>query len=271
MPIGAIVPPAQPFVRQAGVGPGVVCLHANASSSAQWRSLMDLLAESHCVLAPDSYGAGKSPDWHSDREITLRDEVNFLEPVFALAGVPFTIVGHSYGAAIALIAAILNPGSVRALALYEPTLFALVDSQQPPSDGADGIRNAVAAAVAALDAGDRDRAAEHFIDFWMGQGSWKATPPERKPAIAASIVNVRRWTHALLREPTPAHAFASLDIPTLYMLGEKSPESARAVARVFVPVLRRVRTVEFPGVGHMAPITHSGLVNAEIAKFLLEV
>ena len=93
---------------------------------------MDLLAVSHRVLAPDLYGAGKSPDWPSDREITLGDEVSFIEPVLTLAGVPFTIVGHSYGAAVALIAAILNPGRIRALVLYEPTLFALVDAQRPP-------------------------------------------------------------------------------------------------------------------------------------------
>src|SRR5262245_23189267 len=205
---GNVVSDTEPFFRRAGAGPGVVCIHANASSSAQWRSLMESLAVSHRVLAPDSYGAGKSPEWHSDREITLRDEASFIEPVFALAGAPFTIVGHSYGAAVALIAALLTPGRVRALALYEPTLFALVDAQQPPPNGADGIRNAVVAASAALDAGDRDRAAEHFIDFWMGRGSWQATPPERRPVIAESMVNVRRWAHALLREPTPARAFA---------------------------------------------------------------
>ena len=231
---------------------------------------MELLAINHRVLAPDSYGAGKSPDWHSDREITLRDEVSFIEPVLALAGMPFTIVGHSYGAAIALIAAILNPGRVRALVLYEPTLFSLVEAQQPPPNAADGIRNAVAAAGAALDVGDRDRAAEHFIDFWMGCGSWAATPPERRQTIAKSVVNVRRWGHALLHEPTFAQDFAPLDMPILYLVGEESPESARAVARVLVPVLPRVRTVEFPGLGHMAPITHPELVNAEIAKFLLE-
>ena len=32
-----------PFVREAGSGPGVVCVHSNASSSGQWRGLMDLL------------------------------------------------------------------------------------------------------------------------------------------------------------------------------------------------------------------------------------
>ena len=265
------MPIAYPFIREAGTGPGVVCIHANASSSAQWRDLMELLSGNHRVLAPDSYGSGKSPDWHSDRKITLQDEVNFIKPVFELAGSPFTLVGHSYGAAVALIAALANPGRIRALAMYEPTLFALVDAQSPQPNGVDGIRNAVYAAGEALDVGDRDAAAGHFIDFWMGTGSWSATPSQRKPAIAESIANVRRWSHALLAEPTTVDAFAALDIPILYMLGGSSPESAHAVARVLLPVLRGARVVEFPGLGHMAPVTHPQVINAEIAKFLNEV
>ena len=46
---------------------------------------MDVLSPRYRVLAPDSYGSGKSPDWHSDREIALRDEVDFIEPVLAMA------------------------------------------------------------------------------------------------------------------------------------------------------------------------------------------
>lgn len=105
----------------------------------------------------------------------------------------------------------------------------------------------------------------------MGPGSWNATPSQRKPAVADSVANVRRWSHALFTEPTPADAFAALDIPILYMLGGSSPESAHAVARVLLPVLRGTRVVEFPGLGHMAPVTHPEVVNAEIAKFLSEV
>jgi pimeloyl-ACP methyl ester carboxylesterase len=101
--------------------------------------------------------------------------------------------------------------------------------------------------------------------------SWSATPPQRKPAIAESVANVRRWAHALMTEPTPAEAFAALDIPILYMLGGASPESAHAVARALLPVLPNARVVEFPGLGHMAPITHPDLINAEIAKFLGEI
>ncbi len=263
------MPAAEPYFREAGAGPGVVCLHSNASTSGQWRDLIDVLATSRHVLAPDCYGSGRSPDWPSDRIITLRDEAAFLEPVLDRAGAPFALVGHSYGAAIALRIALDDPSRVDRLVLYEPTLFNLVDQQGPPPNGADGIRNAVESAGAALDAGDRDAAAAHFIDFWMGPGSWAATPPERKPAIAGSVVNVRRWRHAVLTEWIPPDAFRALDIPVLYMLGERSPEPAQAVARVLVPLLPRVRLLCFEGLGHMAPITHAQTVNAEIARALL--
>lgn len=262
------MPQIEPFVRDAGSGPGVVCLHANASSSSQWRSLMDLLAPRLHVFAPDLYGCGKSPEWPSDRVISLRDEVAFIEPVLARAGAPLVLVGHSYGAAVALMAALSNPGRVRALALYEPTLFALIDAHMPAPNDADGIRDAVADAAVALDAGNPDAAAERFIDYWMGPASWARTPDPRKAPIVASVVNVRRWAHALFTEPTPLAAFHALDMPILYLLGKDSTPAAQGVARLLTTVLPRVEVLEFEALGHMGPVTHPGPVNEAIARFL---
>jgi len=258
----------EPFFRESGSGPGVVCTHSNASTSGQWTALMERLGPDFHVLAVDSYGAGKSPEWPSARVITLRDEVALIEPVLARAGTPLVLVGHSYGAAVALIAALDRPSRVRALALYEPTLFSVIDGEGPPPNDADGIRNAVAASAAALDAGDLDAAAGHFIDYWMGPGSWHKTPEKRQQAIAATAVNVRRWKHALFTEPTPLAAFAALDVPVLYMTGAHSTASARAVARFLCTVLPRVERLEFADAGHMGPITHAGPVNDAIAQFL---
>jgi pimeloyl-ACP methyl ester carboxylesterase len=257
-----------PYFREAGSGPGVVCLHANASSSGQWRGLMEMLAANRHVLAPDSYGAGKGPAWPSDRVVRLQDEVELLEPVFALADHPFSLVGHSYGAAVALIAALRRPGRIKELAIYEPTLFSVVDAESPAPNEADGIRNAVAQAAAALEAGDQDNAARHFIDFWMGAGAWGQTPGQRKGAIAASVANVRGWGDALFHEPTPLAAFSTLDVPVLYMVGERSPPSSRSVARLLTQVLPRVEIVEFAGLGHMGPVTHPDVVNPVICRFL---
>jgi pimeloyl-ACP methyl ester carboxylesterase len=152
--------------------------------------------------------------------------------------------------------------------LYEPTLFSLVDAEAPPPNATAGIRQAVADASLALDAGDRDRAAAAFIDYWMGEGAWQRMPEPRRQPIAASVVNVRRWAHALLTEPTPLQAFRDVDVPVLFLLGEKTTASARAVARLLIAALPRVEVLAFDELGHMGPVTHPERVNAAIARFL---
>jgi len=230
---------------------------------------MDSLAPTNQVLSPDLYGAGKSPDWHSDRVITLADEAALIEPVLQRAGSPFILVGHSHGAALALRIAVENPGRVRALALYEPTLFSLIEADGPAPNEADGIRDAVTAAARALELGDASTAAGHFIDYWTGPGSWAATPEARRPAIAASIRSVRRWAYALMTEPTPLATFGALNLPVLLMTGDRSTASAHGVARRLNQVIPNITRINFPGLGHMGPISDAHLVNEEIVRFVL--
>jgi len=259
---------ANPFFREAGAGAGVVCLHSNASSSSQWRLLLEQLAPHRHVLAPDLHGAGKGPPWPQDHDLALGDEVRVLEPVFAHAGEPFALVGHSYGAAVALVAAVRQPQRISALALYEPTLFSLVEAESPSPNEVDGIRDAVLRGGDAIRAGDTDAAAELFIDYWMGAGSWRVRADAQRKSIEAAIVNVEGWGNALINEPTPLQAFATLTMPVLLMVGKDSPASSRAVARKLAQVLPNVEVVTFEGLGHMGPITHPERVNESVAAFL---
>jgi len=48
-------------------------------------------------------------------------------------------------------------------------------------------RHAVDASGRALDRGDTDTAAKHFIDYWMGLSSWESAPESRKAPIRASV------------------------------------------------------------------------------------
>ena len=257
-----------PHVRESGTGPGVVCVHSNASTSSQWRALMDCLSQDFHVFAPDSFGAGQSPAWPRDRIVTLSDEAALLEPVFEAAGSPFSLVGHSYGGAVALMAALARPSRVRAIAVYEPTLFGLLDEEHPGHVAASGIRSAVADAVRALEAHDPAGAAQVFIDYWMGPGTWSRIPAARQAPIAASMVNVAGWANALFSEPTPLRAFRALKVPVLYMVGGQSPASSRGVARLLTSALPHVKVLEFGELGHMGPVTHPELVNDAVADFL---
>ena len=255
-----------PYFREAGSGPGVVCVHCNASSSAQWRGLMDRLAPRFHVLAGDSHGAGRGPAWPVDRPLRLQDEVALLQPLIERAGQPLALVGHSYGGAVALLAALQQPP--RALVLYEPTLFSLLDEASPAPNEADGIRHTVADAAAHLARGDRSAAAGRFIDFWMGDGSWARTPDNRRAPIEDAIVNVQGWGTALFTQPTPLSDFGALDVPVLLMVGSESPASSRGVARLLAATLPRVQRLKLPGLGHMGPVTHPEVVNAAIDDFL---
>jgi pimeloyl-ACP methyl ester carboxylesterase len=102
----------------------------------------------------------------------------------------------------------------------------------------------------------------------MGPGTWKQTPEQRKPPIAASVTNVRRWAYALFTEPTPLKAFRSLDAPVLYMVGKRSTPSAHGVTRLLAAALPRVELVEFENLGHMGPVTDPDPVNEVIKHFL---
>jgi pimeloyl-ACP methyl ester carboxylesterase len=253
---------AEAAFREAGSGPAVVCLHCSASSSGQWRPLMDRLAGRFRVIAADLYGCGRSPAWPGEREMWLDDQIELLAPVFERAG-EFHLVGHSYGGAIALKSSLKLGVRVRSLVLYEPVLFALLS---PESDAAREIARVRDEMMAAAPAA----AAERFIDYWMGAGTWSATPAERRPMLVAAVQSVRAEWHSAFHEPTPLEALPSIDTPTLLMTGTASTAAARAVARLLARTLPRLQVEELPGAGDMAPLTDPERVNALIERFLLQ-
>ena len=122
---------------------------------------------------------------------------------FVRAGAPVTLVGHSYGGAVALLAALQQPGAgARAGALRADAVRAARRRSRPPN-AADGIRADGGACTQALAAGDRSAAAQAFIDYWMGDGAWAAKPASQRGAIETAIANVQGWGQALFGETTP--------------------------------------------------------------------
>ncbi len=260
--------PARAFVREAGRGPAVVCIHASASSSAQWRPLMDRLADRYRTLAVDLYGSGKSPSWPAVRPLALADEVALLGPVVAGVGERCHLIGHSYGGAVALAAALAAPERVASLILFEPVLFSILFAEDPTQPAAQEIVAVRDDTVAALERGDPHASGARFVDYWMGGGTWAAMPEPRREALAIAMGGVMAEWDAAFGEPTPLSAFAALDVPVLYMTGTESPESSRAVARLLTKVLPSVTAIEIEGVGHMGPVTHPDRINELIERHL---
>ena len=231
---------------------------------------MERLAPRFRVIAVDLYGSGKTDPWTLDRPMLLDDEIALLSSVFQAAGDRFHLIGHSFGAAIALKAALDNRHRLISLVLYEPVLFSALMADAPSSEAAREIVSVRDDTIRLAEAGNLEAAAHRFVDYWMGEGAWDATPESRRPALAAAMRAVKHEWHAAFYEPTPLSAFAAVDVPTLFLTGTRSKASARAVARLVTAVLPCARVKEIEGVGHMAPLTHADTVNPLIEAFLLK-
>jgi pimeloyl-ACP methyl ester carboxylesterase len=229
---------------------------------------MDQLADRFRTLAVDLYGSGKSPAWPGLRPLALADEVALLAPALTEAGDQFHLVGHSYGGAVALKAALANPGRIRSLVVFEPVLFSLLfaeDASQPAAREIAAVREET---VAAVDRGDPSASGARFVDYWMGAGTWAGMPEPRRQAVATVMGSVSAEWDAAFGEPTPLVAFSALEVPVLYLTGSDSPASSLEVARLLTKALPRVTAVEIDGVGHMGPVTHPALVNTLIERHL---
>ena len=103
------------FLR-AGSGPVLLLLHGIGNNCQTWAKVIDRLAESHTVIAPDLLGHGASDKPRGDYSISayangMRDLLTVLDIERA------TVVGHSLGGGIALQFAYQFPERCERLAL----------------------------------------------------------------------------------------------------------------------------------------------------------
>lgn len=147
--------------------PFVLCLHSFGSSGRQYRSLEKRLAGFRLV-APDLYGHGGRPAWPGERRFTLADEAAPFEALLPEEP-PAHLVGHSYGAAVALRIAAANRTRVRAMALYEPAIWGTLAQLCPGEPATVEIEAVRDETIRLLDAGRLEAAAERFIDYWAGK------------------------------------------------------------------------------------------------------
>jgi pimeloyl-ACP methyl ester carboxylesterase len=110
--------------------PAVVLLHASGSSSRQWDALAERQRPAFDVHAIDLYGHGTQDPWSGPRRVSVHDEAALALPAIERAGGAH-LIGHSYGAAVAMRLAAACPSLVRSLAVYEPVVFSVLAQCEP--------------------------------------------------------------------------------------------------------------------------------------------
>ncbi len=248
--------------------PPVLLLHSGGMSSRQWRKLGERLAPTHRVIAPDLLGSGEKPLWPEGEPFHFNADVDEIERVIADLGEPVHVVGHSYGGLIAVTLARRIPTRIRSLAAYDPVAFGVLHA----ANDTEGLRDLARAESnpVFLDEGrgGSDAWFEAFVDYWNGEGAWRAMNQASRDSFLRVGRKVFLEVISLIEDRTPASAYDGIAAPALLLTGERSPSAAHRVVALLSEALPNARVESVIGAGHMGPLTHQAIVNDLIAAHI---
>jgi pimeloyl-ACP methyl ester carboxylesterase len=225
-------------VQVRGSGPRVVLVHGSVLGVRTWQHQAALADEFTLVLANRPGFGASAPIGRGDFEAEA--------PLFAeLLADGAHLVGHSYGAVIALYAAALAPAAVRSLTVSEPGCLAVAAGDPHVDAQIEGGKLLYAQA-------DRLEAIDFLRAFRGGAGSTHHTPEALEGELLAGAELLRRerppW------EATPDwERLAAAPFPKLAISGGHSPVFEAVCDAVAERIGAERATI--PGRGHSVPAT----------------
>jgi pimeloyl-ACP methyl ester carboxylesterase len=241
-----------------GEGDIAVFVHGFPLDHRMWLGQLEALADVRRCVAPDLRGSGRSDPLGSlvlSMEQIADDVARFIE---ALGREEADIVALSMGGYAALALWERHPDSVRSLVLMDTRSGADSDAgragrretaERVAAEGAsalvEGLQNALLSSEASLGARTRLRA---MIE---------ATPAE---SVVAAL-------EGMARRADRTDLLASIDVPTLVVVGEEDGLTPPDVAEHMAGLIPGSQLVVIPGAGHLPPIETPEAVNEALRAF----
>jgi 2-hydroxy-6-oxo-octa-2,4-dienoate hydrolase len=252
---------------EAGDGPPVVLLHGSGpgvSAYANWRLTIPGLARDLRVLAPDLVGFGftERPADVSYGLRTWTDHVlGFLD---ALGLERASVVGNSFGGAIALSLAAHHPDRVDRL-----VLMGSVGVTFPLTEGLDAVWGYQPSVEEMKRITDYFAYSRDVVDDELAEVRYRASiRPGVQEAYGAMFPAPRqRWVDAMA---TPEDAIARLPHRTLVVHGREDKVIPLGNAYRLLELIPRAQLHVFGQCGHWTQIEHAATFNRLVHDFLTE-
>ena len=242
-------------VLRTGPAPATLLLHCTLARSEALLPLAKALPGDAVLM--DLLGHGKSQDWDGQGDYQTAN----MAAAADLCDGPLHVIGHSFGATVALRMALDHPHKVSRLTLIEPVYFALATDRAARTDHVERF----GPITAAYDAGDLERAARLFHGDW-GVGAWAAMPDHTRAGFARRMPLIMAGTPAIQDDiHHVADRLRQVTVPVSLIRGETSPPIIPAIHAAICAVLPQARDHVVAGAGHMVPMTHV----AEVAAIIL--
>ena len=252
-----------------GRGPDLILVHGALGDYRQWEPIARALSEGYRVIAlsrrfhwpntPPAEGVG----------YTYQAQSADLDRLLQSLGKPVHLVGHSYGAGVALLTALHRPELVRSLTLIEPPFGSLVAPSDPELASELASRDATLAAIrASVQAGAAGRAAETLVDWVQGgPGSFSRLPPEIQEGLRANAGTVGP-TYATPAPVVTCGQLRELRLPVLVLRGERTRPFYRLVAAAAADCIPGAESAVIPAARHMTIVENPSGTADLIARFI---
>ncbi len=232
---------------RSGSGPDLLLVHGTTADHTRWETMLPLLEAHATVHAVDRRGRGGSGDAPA---YSLAAEADDVAAVVEAIGGRVDVFGHSYGALVALEAALRSSGLHR-LVLYEPALGARTfpaETARMERSLADGRREDVIVTLMRDLAGmtDGQVAVARSLPSWAN-----------RVAAAHTVVRETRAEEGYRFDPA---RFAGLRVPTLLLRGSESPPWLQGETDRVASALPAARVASLMGHGHVAMLSAPQLV-----------
>jgi pimeloyl-ACP methyl ester carboxylesterase len=231
-------PPAGLHVERWGDGPPVVLVHGSLASGAdEWSEQRPLADDGYQLVVLDRRGNGSSP---GDAEDFLSD----ADDVADLLGDGAHLVGHSYGALSAMIAAARRPEATQSLTVLEGPAVAMASDDPAWRALTDEVRR-----LWDLDLDDRT----WVVRFLEAVGSDPTELPEELLDAAEELVPVFRGGRPFFEADLPYAELAEATFPKLVVSGGHH-DGFEAMSDALATRIGAARAV-IPGAGHEIQFT----------------
>lgn len=241
-----------------GQGRPLLFVHGTTADHRSWDRVAPFIDRHAELYAMDRRGRGLSgdaPDYHWMRE--AEDVAAVVESI----GEPVVVFGHSFGGLISLEAALLTD-QIAGLILYEP----------PIPTGIPTIPQGVLKQTESLiDDDELEEAMSLFLREAAKISEQELEAYRRSPLWKARIPQVVTAPRELGVEETyvfDPERFGRFQVPTLFLLGEESPDMYRNAVDVAHSALPNSEIVILPGQQHIAHHSAPELLAREIIRFL---
>ena len=186
---------------EAGTGQSVILLHSTVSGNRQWRRLVDLLKDQYCVIAPNLIGYGSTTKWSGDTLQKLKDQAEVVRQFIPNDDEKISLVGHSFGGSVAMMAAKIFSRNIDKLILIEPNPNYLLKGIGRHADFAE-----VSAMRDCIKINAKKNtwhiAAAIFTNFFNSDDAWEAMDDNRKELVINALKpNFHEWD-AVMNEST---------------------------------------------------------------------